>query len=169
MKNKEMVLMSTTLKDYKVRIAQEEDLEFLRTCKNAHQESFFFKEIISPEMQAKWFMDYQRRDHDFMLIVEHEKERVGCIGFRKLADRVDLYNIIIGGEQKTEKGYMAMALDLVCQEASRRYPGMPIMVSVLRNNPALSWYLRRGFAVTAEHEEYFELIREEFHQKGEKK
>ena len=169
MKNKKLMLTSPILQDYKVREAQEEDLEFLRICKNAHRESFFFKEIISPEMQKKWFADYQRRDHDFMLIVEHEKERVGCLGFRKLVDRVDIYNLIVNSERKQGKGYMTIALDLVCQEVWRRYSKMPITALVLRNNPALKYLLFRGFVVTAEHEEYFELTKEEFYHKREKK
>ena len=141
-----------------VRTILEEDIELLRTWKNAHRDRFFFKEIIAQEMQKEWFQSYLHREHDFMFVVIYDNERVGCLGFRRHEDRVDFYNVILD-EGSARKGYMSRALDLLCDEATLRYPEVPIMASVLRANPDLPWYFRRGFIVTSEHETFLELTR----------
>lgn len=159
---KSLLLSSSIINNYIVRTIIEEDMELLRTWKNSNRDSFFFKELITPDMQREWFKSYLQREYDFMMVVVHKDERIGCIGFRRLEDCVDLYNVILGQQQYARKGYMAIALDLVCNEVDSRYPGVPIMVSVLRKNPALNWYFRRGFTVTREHEDYLDLTRENF-------
>jgi len=146
-----------------VRSIDAQDLELLRVWKNANRFSFFFKDVISPEMQARWYEGYATRPDDFMLMVEQRGERVGCIGFRRIDSGIDVYNIIRGVASPTPDGAMTTALDLVCAEGSRRYPGQPIVLSVLRSNPALQWYFRRGFTVIAEHDEFLELTRDKAH------
>lgn len=145
--------------EYYVRNIVAEDIEELREWKNANRDSFFFKDIITPEMQGEWFRAYLQRRDDDMMVISSGGEKVGCIGFRRLEDRIDLYNLILGKGAGTGKGLMAKALDLVCLEARRRYAGLPVMVSVLRTNPALQWYYRRGFVVVHEHDTYLELER----------
>ncbi len=142
-----------------LRSIVEDDLELLRTWKNLNRTCFFYRELISPEMQAQWFVAYQQREHDSMFMVLHRNRRIGCLGFRRLEDRVDFYNIILGDQLSARAGLMASALELLCAEAGRRYPQLPIMVSVLRQNPALEWYYRRGFVLTTEHEDFVELTR----------
>jgi hypothetical protein len=158
--DKNLILWSPGNNDYIVRTIIEDDLDLLRTWKNNHRDSFFFKEFITPDMQKEWFRSYLQREHDFMMMIVHEDERIGCIGFRRLEDRVDLYNIILGQQQYARKGYMTGALDIVCMEIKSLYPGIPIMASVLKNNPAITWYIKRSFRVTKEHEDYLEFIRE---------
>jgi len=159
MENKTILLFRTGADNYSVRTIGQADIELLREWKNANRESFFFRKIITPEMQEEWFKSYQQRENDFMLVIVNNSERVGCIGFRRLKDRIDLYNLIVGKTEDAGKGNMSGALDLVCAEAKKRYPGLPIMVSVLRTNPALKWYAKRGFTTVAEHEDYVELER----------
>mgnify|MGYP000613080850 CR=1 FL=1 len=101
-----------------------------------------------------------QRAVDFMLrVLNNSNERVGCLGVRLLEDRVNFYNLIIGERENTSKGYMSCAFHLACNVANSRFYGCPIMVSVLRKNPAMAWYLQRGFVVTDEHEDYVELTR----------
>ncbi len=140
-----------------IRTASKPDLEALRLWKNTHRDRFFFKEFITEEMQRKWFESYLDREHDYMLVVTAEGQKIGCLGFR-LKDRcVDFYNVILGDSRFSGKGYMTLAFELARVEAGKRYPGLPIVVAVLKDNPALGWYFRRGFAVTKQHDEFFEL------------
>jgi hypothetical protein len=154
---KALTLSVPGTENYLVRTIVEEDIELLRVWKNACRTSFFFKDIITPEMQRDWFKRYLERNSDFMMVIVSNGERIGCIGFRSLEDRVDLYNLIVGHPQSVGKGHMSLALDLICKEIKKRYPGRPIMVSVLRDNPALQWYFKRGFVVTAEKSAHFDL------------
>ena len=142
-----------------VRTIVEDDIELLRTWKNAYRDRFFFNDNITPDMQEKWFRSYLQTAHDFMFVVIRDGERVGCLGFRLRGDRVDFYNIILGDARSARKGCMSLALDRVCAHVRQHYPGAPIMVSVLRSNPDLDWYFRRGFTLSAEHETFVELTR----------
>jgi RimJ/RimL family protein N-acetyltransferase len=159
MSSEKLLLGRPDVPEYLVRTIVEDDIDQLRVWKNAHRDGFFFKNTITPPMQEAWFRAYLMRTDDFMLIIVAGGEAVGSIGFRRLDDRVDLYNLMIGAQRDAGRGHMAKALDLVCQEVTRRYPATPIMVSVLRCNTALQWYFRRGFVVTREHEAYVELTR----------
>jgi RimJ/RimL family protein N-acetyltransferase len=143
-----------------VRTITVEDCELLRLWKNAYRDRFFFKDEITPAMQDQWFRSYLLRNDDHMLVVLDEDRRIGCLGFRRLEDRIDFYNIIRGIPSPAGRGAMTAALDLACSHARARYPGLPVMVSVLKTNPALGWYLRRGFALTEEHETFVELTRD---------
>ncbi len=142
-----------------VRTIVAEDIELLRLWKNTYRDRFFSQQVITADMQQNWFRSYLRAQHDFMFVVVHGDARIGCLGFRRREDRVDFYNIIPGERYHARKAYMSLALDWVCAHVRRHYPGAPIMVSVLRTNPDLAWYSRRGFTLTREHETFVELTR----------
>ena len=163
-----LILESRVREGFIVRSITDEDIEILRQWKNENRHSFFFKEIITIAMQQEWFRAYGSREHDFMMVLVYEGKKIGCIGFRRLEDRVDLYNLIVGQKKDAGQGHMTLALDLVCMEAARRYPREPVMVSVLRTNPAVAWYLRRGFTVVREHADHFEFVRGNIIHKGAK-
>ena len=158
MSSERLQLASNDLPQLTVRAILEEDIESLRTWKNAYRDRFFFQDVITPEMQQEWFQAYLLREHDFMFVVMHADQRVGCLGFRLLADRIDFYNVIVDSHS-ARKGYMSHALDLLCDAARKRYPRLPVMVSVLRSNPDMKWYLERGFTVTSEQAAHMELTR----------
>ncbi|MDG4595655.1 MAG: GNAT family N-acetyltransferase [Candidatus Contendobacter sp.] len=159
MLKKGLTLSRLGLEDFLVRSIEEEDIELLRIWKNYYRDRFFFKGIITESMQKNWFDFYLKREHDFMLIILNKKEKIGCLGFRRLDDRVDLYNLIIGQRKNSGNGHMTNALDLVCKEIKKRYQDMPIMVSVLKQNPNLQWYFRRDFIVVTEYPDYLDLRR----------
>lgn len=154
-----LLLSSKEQPDLSLKSIDETDAELIRLWKNANRESFFFKDIITEAMQREWFAKYTQRTDDCILMVLANGLNIGCIGFRRLGDRVDLYNIMRGEVGVSRDGMMSRALELVCEEAERCYPGIPIMVSVLRSNPALRWYHRRGFEVVVEHLDHVELRR----------
>jgi len=95
-KSKEFSLISKDNDEFIIRSISLQDIELLRTWKNDHRDSFFFKEIITPEMQKNWFLSYLQRRNDFMMIIIKSNEKIGCIGFRLLIDKVDIYNVILG-------------------------------------------------------------------------
>lgn len=140
-----------------VHTISREDINFLRIWKNRHRNSFIFKAFITPTMQSAWFESYRKREHDFMMVIEKDGKKIGCLGFRRLADRVDVYNVILGEKHYSKKGHMAKALLLICAEARRRYASLPIMVSVLKSNRYVKWYARRGFVVGKEYDDYYEM------------
>src|SRR5262245_29361714 len=159
MTDRAFVLSDPALPRVLVRSATAEDMELLREWKNRFRNSFFFKGIITPAMQSDWFTAYQAREDDHMAVIIAGDERVGCIGYRRRGDVIDVYNVILGIDGSARQGIMTAALDLICADARQRYPGLPIQVSVLKDNPALAWYYRRGFTCVAEHDEYVELVR----------
>lgn len=157
-KLKEFSLTSQDNDKLIIRSISQQDIELLRIWKNDHRDSFFFNEIITPEMQNNWFQGYLEKNDDFMMIIQQGNEKIGCIGFRLIRDTVDIYNVILGQKEFSKKGYIAIALNLVCREAMRRYPKKPIKASVLKTNPALQWYRRRGFVVAVEFDEYYDVL-----------
>jgi hypothetical protein len=150
-------LFSTQRNDFRLKSITKDDLDELRIWKNENRMSFFFKEIISSEDQQKWFSNFVNREHDYMFVCLLSNKKIGCIGFRKLDDRVDFYNIILGDSTVSKKGYMSFGLKLAVCEAQKRYPGLPVMVSVLKTNSAMGWYLKNGFEQTAELIEHCDL------------
>ncbi len=157
-KSKEFSLTSQENDKFILRSISQQDIELLRVWKNDHRGSFFFKETITSEMQNTWFQSYTQTNDDFMMIVQQDNEKIGCIGFRLIKNTVDIYNVILGRKEFSKNGYMANALKIVCSEAMRRYPNKPIVASVLKTNPALQWYVRRGFVINAEFEEHYVVI-----------
>lgn len=129
------------------------DIEDLRQWKNNHRGSFFYKEIISPESQDRWYKGYLERTEDFMFVILAESRPVGCIGFRRIEDRIDVYNVILGVPEMGKKGYMSHALRMMCVYAKKLYPGS-ISLQVLSDNPAIHWYRRNGFADTGKNADH---------------
>ena len=137
------------------------DQENLRTWKNMHRTSFFYQEIITPKQQKEWFGKYLGRQHDYMFIVEEvmgkdaEEERhpIGCLAFRKEDDNtIDLYNIIRG--QQSVHVTMKDAMHLMLNYIKVHFPDQRIKCDVLKDNPAVLWYKKCGFAILEEKEYY---------------
>lgn len=130
-----------------LRLAEPEDLEDLRTWKNANKAGFFFQEEISSEMQKAWYRTYLERTHDYMFIVEFQGDKVGCMGFRVIGGAADVYNIIAapGGEGR---GLMRAAMAVMCSYAARQTRDIGCLV--LKKNPAKNYYERCGFKITGD-------------------
>lgn len=156
--NKSFTLTNPELGDLVLRIIEEKDLEHLRIWKNERRESFFFKEIITPEAQFNWFKSLQERPDDYMFVVETSGCSIGCLGFRYVDECVDVYNVIRARFDVGGKGVMSKALRLMCSYALESYATSTPSAKVLRSNPALSWYQQNGFNVVREHHEYVEIM-----------
>ena len=131
-----------------------EDLELLRTWKNANRASFFHQEEILPEQQAAWFAALCEREDDFMFVVEEGGAAVGCMGVRALDGTADVYNVIRGRPEAGGRGVMSRALAAMVGFARLRLDA-PVTARVLRFNPAVSWYRKNGFVVGETHDTYY--------------
>jgi RimJ/RimL family protein N-acetyltransferase len=160
--NESFLLESPALAEVSLRTAAPSDCEDLRAWKNDHRQYFFFQDIITPEMQQKWFAAYQDRPDDFMFMVLDRGQAVGCMAFRLRDEQADVYNVILGSPQHGGRGVMAKAMALMCSFARERL-NRPVVARVLKVNPAMGWYQRRGFAIEAEEDvHYFIRLAEGF-------
>lgn len=144
----------------RLRTVAASDCENLRNWKNAHRHAFFYQKLISPGEQMGWFRAYRERPDDHMFIVEAPSD-VGCMGFRLLEEKIDVYNVIRGVAGSSRKGEMRDALRLMCAYALSRYGGREIGCKVLTDNPAVAWYERCGFVRRARQETYYEMVLQE--------
>ena len=102
-------------------------------------------------MQEAWFRAYLERDGDCMLMVEASGIAVGCMGFRRIGDETDVYNVILGRAEAGGRGVMGTAMRLMCSFIVSRFTSR-VSAKVVQGNAALAWYRRNGFRVVAEAE-----------------
>ncbi len=129
-----------------IRKIVQQDLETLRTWRNAHSQRFFYHEKISPAQQRQWFTDYLTRDEDHLFMVLVKALPTGCIGIRLLGNHWDLYNVIRGVHRLHSRGCMGTALHHVIEFSLQR-KAIPVQLKVLTNNPACDWYKDNRFSV----------------------
>lgn len=140
--------------DLKLVSATDADQENLRIWKNNHRTSFFYQETIQPEQQHKWFQGYLDRAEDYMFMVAEDDYPIGCMAFRtEDEDVIDLYNIIRGEEGRREVS-MKDAMHVMLSYIIEKFPGRKIKCDVLKDNPAVRWYQKCGFAILEEKEYY---------------
>jgi RimJ/RimL family protein N-acetyltransferase len=131
-----------------LRSAGWDDQEQLREWKNAHRRFFFFQDVITPDMQRRWFEGHLQRPDDHLFTVVAEGSTIGCMAVRRLEDgSLDVYNVI-GGPGRG-RGLMSLAIRAMCRFAVDRYRA-PVRLKVLKGNPAVGWYLRNGFRPVGE-------------------
>lgn len=152
--NKRVTVLCRDYPGLKLVSASDADQDRLRRWKNDHRTSFFYQDIIQPEQQFKWFQKYQGRSDDYMLMVEEDGCPVGCMAFRTEGDNtVDLYNII-RGESGSGKVFMKDAMHVMLAYIRQKFPNREIKCDVLKDNPAVLWYQKCGFAIWEEKEYY---------------
>lgn len=151
-----LLIISSVYPAIRLRAIEECDQHNLRVWKNANRRFFFYKEVISETAQQEWFEGYQTREYDYMFIVEAEESTIGCMGIRLLEGMWDIYNVILGDERFSKKGYMSQALRVLCSFAIG-ISNVRLGAKVLSDNPALMWYCRNGFQVVARHSDHIEI------------
>jgi RimJ/RimL family protein N-acetyltransferase len=140
-----------------LRSASSGDLENLRLWKNAQRQYFFHKNEISQEQQLSWFSSFQSRADDYMFIAESDGQSFGCMGIRLLDKVWDVYNIILGIPEFGGHGFMSRAFNQMI-DFGRANRDLPVTLQVLKANPAVSWYAKNGFVVSAENDDHFSMI-----------
>ena len=145
---RESILELSENEVYGLRSIHAGDLETLRLWKNKNQSSFFHKTEISRKEQERWFDSFGKRRDDHMLMVEVSTEEgnvsVGCMGYRVKDDHVDIYNVMRGCATRLPGFSMGRALRLLVDHAIRT-ENLPVRCIVIKDNPAIDWYLRNGF------------------------
>ncbi len=141
--------------EVELRAIEASDQEELRRWKNANRFAFFFQDVISREQQDEWFRGYLDRPNDFMFVVLVAETRIGCMGFRLLEQKADIYNVI-RWEESIGKGRMGTALRLMCS-LIRAHCTSDIGAKVLKDNPAVHWYCRNGFKIESVQESHYEV------------
>jgi RimJ/RimL family protein N-acetyltransferase len=139
----------------RLRSAALGDAQRLRLWKNANRRGFFFKGEITPEGQLEWMRRYFERDGDYMFVVEHAGEPIGCMAFRLVDGAADVYNVILGNREFEGRGLMSAAFREMLAFARRR-AGV-VGLKVLKDNPAIRFYERNGFAVNADHGDHLDM------------
>lgn len=132
-----------------IRSITSEHLEDLRNWKNAHRQYFFHQAIIEMPDQARWFAGYLQRAEDFMFVVECEGKSIGCMGIRWAEPGWDVYNVILGRTEFAGRGRMGRAFQTMMGFAMSRRAAL-ITLKVLKDNPAIGWYIKNGFCVVAD-------------------
>ena len=153
---KEKFLLESPDLDVRLYSIQESDCENLRRWKNAHRAAFFYQGIITPDQQLDWFRKYHDRADDFMFIVFAQDHAIGCMGFRMIDGRADIYNVILGEAEYGGKGWMSQAIQLLCSFIYTEFSHL-IVAQVITHNPALTWYRKNGFREIATRENYVEI------------
>ncbi len=148
------LLISEALPEVKLRTAAILDCERLRAWKNAHRDSFFFRDMIKAEGQRAWFEGYLERADDWMFLILVGSEPIGCMGFRLRDDQIDVYNVILGRPEYGGQGVMSQAFRIMCSFAQTRLR-REIVARVLKKNPALEWYRKHGFDVISEEDTHY--------------
>lgn len=155
--NSKFINNNTSEKTMQIRSANNDDLSNLRKWKNAQREFFFYKEEISAEKQIEWFSAYQNRLEDYIFMVIVNEKPIGCMGIRLIDEVWDIYNVILGIEEFGGKGYMSSAFKEMLGFALGHHQ-VPITLQVLKHNPAVSWYQKKGFVITSEQPDYFCML-----------
>ncbi len=137
-----------------LRGATDRDLEQLRQWKNRNKKFFFYQQEITEAQQKEWFAAYLDRPFDFMFITEFECLPFGCMGIRWQEKKWDIYNVIRGLQEYGGLGLMRLALHSMIIFAIKLKIA-PITVKVLKQNPAIRWYLKHGFVITQVHDDHY--------------
>lgn len=138
----------------------EKDLENLRVWKNNNRKRFFFQEIINPDQQKKWFQQYKKKEKDFIFMIRcNEGKDIGCLGYRVEDDEIDIYNVM-RGETGNRNIAIHDAMHFMITYIMQNY-NMPIKCDVLKDNPAVNWYGKCGFAIREEREYYVMELRKD--------
>ena len=139
-----------------IRLIEKRDLEKLRLWKIAHKNRFFFQDEISPEAQERWFQGYELQKNNHMYIVEVGLVGVGCMGIRLMDEYWDIYNVILGVPAFSKKGYMGVALKKMIKRA-QSIEMKTVRLEVLRDNPAVNWYLLNSFLIFSTGSKSYEM------------
>lgn len=138
---------------FSLRSIGSKDIENLRCWKNRHRNSFFHKEIISHEQQRDWFSAYISDEKNYMFVVVVAGQAIGSMGYRVEKDYIDVYNIMRGVETNIDKFSMADAFKLMLSYIKSKYK-LKISCVVLNDNPAFKWYIKNGFVMRKEFDDY---------------
>jgi len=143
-----MILYLENDSNFRLKLIDKNDIENLRVWKNKNKESFFLKEDITREQQINWFLKYEKNKENFMFVVQEKTNDkyidIGCMGYRIIKDKIDVYNIMRGYKVRNSTYTMATAFNMMNNYLFDTYK-LDITCKVLISNKARNWYELLGF------------------------
>lgn len=134
----------STSNEILLRTINRDDIEKLRKWKNENRKSFFYNKLISKKEQIIWFENYLKKPDDYIFIINVNGKEIGCIGFRKLDNEIDIYNVILGKKEFAGNNFVGKAMLALCSYLIDKYK-LKITCKVLIDNPAINWYKKNNF------------------------
>lgn len=132
------------------------DLEMLRINKNKNKDYFFLQEDISESQQMQWYeFMMTQTDNVMFMCIDNNGESFGCIGYRKLENVIDIYNVI---RFKPSEITMSECIKNLISGILKKYVNVPIQVLVLDNNPAIKWYEKNDFTIVEHKNNFVKMI-----------
>jgi|694.fasta_scaffold29153_10 hypothetical protein len=133
-----------------------DELEILRINKNKNKNFFFLREDITPEQQLEWYEYMQNQKNNFMFVFfDNKNVPFGCIGYRKVDDVIDIYNVIRFVESDIT---MSKCMEKIIDEININYGELLKQVLVLENNPAITWYEKNGFEIVEHKNNFVKMV-----------
>jgi hypothetical protein len=133
-----------------------DELEILRINKNKNKNFFFLREDITPEQQLEWYEYMQNQKNNFMFVFfDNKNVPFGCIGYRKVNDVIDIYNVIRFVESDIT---MSKCMEKIIDEININYGELLKQVLVLENNPAITWYEKNGFEIVEHKNNFVKMV-----------
>ena len=142
-------------KDVHIRKINENDLDLLMVHKNKNKQFFFLKEDITMENQIKWFEYMKLQKENFMYVCLDDNNPFGCMGYRKIDDVIDVYNVMRFEESNVT---MSKCLLSMINIIKQKYNNLKIQVIVLNDNPAIKWYEKNGFESVENKNNFVKMI-----------
>jgi len=157
MSDRNLVISSQKYPEISLHSITQTEIEILRVWKNNNRSAFFYKGIITSSDQINWFQNFLRRPDDHMFIVQVNSHNIGCMGIRFVENCWDVYNVILGESAYAKTGYMGHGFQMMCSFAIGE-KDMKVMAKVLKDNPALGWYLKNSFRILSDEGDFVSII-----------
>ena len=152
--------MNSDIQNFKSKIPYirkmcEGDLDILMVNKNKNKKYFFLKEDITPNKQLEWFKFMEKQKDNFMFICLNDDKPFGCMGYRKINNVIDIYNVMRFNKSNIS---MSECLLEMIGEIKKKYIDEIIQVLVLEDNPAIKWYEKNGFDIIDHKDKFVKMI-----------
>ncbi|PCJ19919.1 MAG: GNAT family N-acetyltransferase [SAR86 cluster bacterium] len=138
--------------DYYIKSATETDIDFLLSLRISTME-VYLAEMGIP-IDQEFHLDRIRYKFESARIIVVDSQRIGLLKYFANEENYELIQMQIS-PQWQNRGYGAKLIEVVLKEA--RKADKPVILSVLKSNPAKGLYTRLGFCVIAETEQEFKM------------
>lgn len=133
----------------RLRLLEEKDLPMTLSWRNKDRcrKAFRTTEVIVPEKHRLWYESYQKKENDFVFVIESPARPVGQISLYGTTERDgELGRLMIGEDDALRKGYALDAVDMVLRRVAKDLSLAEVYLEVRDDNkPAIRLYKRAGF------------------------
>jgi diamine N-acetyltransferase len=153
----------------RLRLLQEADLDMTRAWRNQDhiRRWFFTSDPISEAQHRGWFAAYQRRDDDFVFVVEETESLARPVGQAALyrvdweSRRAEFGRLMIGEPAATGLGLGRLATAALTGFALETWGLHEVYLDVLETNTrAIAIYRQCGYVESGRHDGQVHMIRE---------